>query len=468
MLFHSFGFFIFFWIVFAVYWAVRAHRLRMMWLLGASMVFYAVWNVWFMALIVFTAGVDYMLALKIESASGVRARRAWLALSLVLSLTPLCFFKYAGFLSGTANGLLGILGVHLAFPAWKYALPLGISFYTFETISYVVDVYRGRVRAERNALNYALYIMFFPHLIAGPIVRPGMFLAQIGRIKRFDWQRLQLGVQLFLRGLLKKAVLADRLATVADPVFAAPDGFASGTAWIATVAYALQIYCDFSGYTDMALGAAHAFGFKLPQNFNRPYFSDSVGEFWRRWHMSLSQWLRDYLYIPLGGSRGGLWRTCRNFVLTMGIAGLWHGAGWNFVLFGLCHGVALSVERIFTAPVWLRSGLARPFRIAATFLFWSLSLVFFRSTTLAGAGKMFARLFQPGAGSALPEATLLMAGTIFALVFLGHLAAGRNGWWSRLESRIPAPVLGIGLACLFLLIQLLIPEDASSFIYFQF
>ena len=467
MLFQSFGFFVFFWIAFAVYWKLRVHRHRMGWLLAASILFYALWNPWLITLIVFTAGMDYICALRIESAPDDRSKRAWLLLSLVASLSLLCFFKYAQFFLESTCGLLGIFGVHATPPAWHMVLPLGISFYTFETISYVVDVYRDRIKAERNVLHYALYIMFFPHLIAGPIVRPEQFLPQIRRPKRFDWLRLQLGAQLFMRGLFKKTVLSDRLASMADPIFHAPGDFSTATLWLAAIGYAGQIYCDFSGYTDMAIGAAHAFGFKLPQNFNRPYLADSVGEFWRRWHITLSTWLRDYLYIPSGGSRGGTWRTYRNLILTMGIAGLWHGAGWNFIIFGLMHGIAMALERMLPQWRWATLAPVRVARIVATFLFWSISLVFFRSKTLAGALTSLARMFPPAVGQSPAQGVTTMALVIMGCVFLGQIA-GSFALWRRIEERVPAPVIGFALCCLFLLIQLLNPEYDSPFIYFQF
>jgi alginate O-acetyltransferase complex protein AlgI len=298
-------------------------------------------------------------------------------------------------------------------------------------------------------------------------VRPGQFLPQIRRPKHFNWPRLQLGAQLFMRGLLKKTVLAGRFASLADPVFRSPGEFSSAMLWLTAIAYAGQIYCDFSGYTDMALGTAHAFGFKLPQNFNRPYLADSVGEFWRRWHMTLSTWLRDYLYIPAGGSRGGNWRTYRNLLFTMGIAGLWHGAGWNFVIFGLMHGIAMSLERAFPQQAWARLGAVRAVRVAATFIFWSLSLVFFRSSTLAGAGTMLARMFHASPGHTLPQPLVLVTLLIIGIV-LGSQALGGFPLWRRIEARIPAPVAGVAMACLFILIQLLSTEYDAPFIYFQF
>jgi alginate O-acetyltransferase complex protein AlgI len=467
MLFHSFAFFAFFCVAFSGYWLIRRHEHRMRWLVVASIVFYAAWNPWFVLLIAFTAGADYFFALRIEGAANQRQRRFWLVASLVISLSLLAFFKYATFLLGATTGLLGIFGLHVVPPVLHIVLPLGISFYTFETISYVVDVYRRKIPAERNPLHYALYIMFFPHLIAGPIVRPAQFLPQVRAIKHFDWPRLQLGVQIFLRGLLKKAVFADRLALIVDPIFQSPASYSSATLWFGAGGYAVQAYCDFSGYTDMALGAAHAFGFKLPQNFNRPYLSASISEFWRRWHITLSSWVRDYLYIPMGGSRGAKWKTYRNLIVTMTALGLWHGAGWTYVVFGLYHGILLSVERAFPMPEWTKRGLPRIARVGGTLGLLCVGLVIFRSSSLTSASLMLARMFHPLAGAGLSAETLLIALAIIGCIAIAHLL-GNLRIVRRLETLVPAPVLGAAMAVQFLLIQLLIPEDGKPFIYFQF
>ena len=467
MLFHSFGFFIFFFITFAVYWSLRRHELRMSWLVLASVVFYAAWNPWFILLISFTAGIDYVFAQQIERAVTPRRRKSLLIASLTINLALLGFFKYANFLLGACSGFLEVSGIHVAAPVLPIVLPLGISFYTFETISYVVDVYRRQLPAERNPLHYALYIMFFPHLISGPIVRAGQFLPQIRSRKHFDWPRFQLGVQLFLRGLLKKAALADRLALIVDPIFHRPADFSSATLWLAAIGYAVQAYCDFSGYTDMALGAAHVLGFKLPQNFNRPYLSASIGEFWRRWHITLSSWVRDYVYIPLGGSRATRWKTYRNLIVTMAVVGLWHGAGWTFLAFGVYHGVLLSLERACPLPAWTNRGLARAVRIVLTFLLLCLGLVIFRGESLGQAMLMLGHMLRPIAGSTLSPLSIILAAAIILLVFaahlLGHLRTGR-----KMARLVPVPAMGLALACQFLLTQLLMPADTRPFIYFQF
>jgi alginate O-acetyltransferase complex protein AlgI len=467
MLFHSFAFFAFFSVTFAVYWTLRKHELRMMWLVAASIFFYAAWNPWFVVLIAFTAGVDYLFALRIEHSANPVHRRLLLIASLAISLSLLVFFKYANFLFTSSAGFLRLLGYEVMPPALRIVLPLGISFYTFETISYVVDVYRRRMPAEQNPLHYALFIMFFPHLIAGPIVRPGQFRPQVRAKKHFDWARLQLGLQLFLRGLFKKAVLADRIAPIIDPVFLNPSEFSLVTLWISALGYGVQVYCDFSGYTDMALGAAHALGFKLPQNFRQPYFSASISEFWRRWHITLSYWVRDYIFIPLGGSRGSRWQTYRNLIITMAALGLWHGAGWNYVMFGVYHGGLLALERAIPYPAWTNRGISRVARILWTLFLLCIGLVIFRCTSLGISGIMLGRMFHPLGGIHLGPIAFSTVLSIIACIFIGHWL-GVIKWSRNVERWVPAPILGVAFALQFLLIQLLIPEDAKPFIYFQF
>lgn len=465
MLFQTFKFFVFFAIVFGVYWWLTNHRRRLAWLLFASCVFYMSWNPWLISLILLSASVDYLVALKLENITAPRTRRLLLILSISFNLGLLGFFKYANFFLESARDLGELIGVVFDPPLLDVILPLGISFYTFETISYIVDVYQGRTKPVRNPLDYALYIMFFPHLIAGPIVRPRDFLPQLQREKRFSWARLQLGVQFFLLGLFKKAALADFFATLSDPVFKEPALYSSAAVWLGVLAYAAQIYCDFSGYSDMAVGTAHMFGFKLPNNFNMPYFAANITEFWRRWHISLSSWLRDYLYVPLGGNRHGTWATYRNLLLTMLLGGLWHGANWTFVAWGLYHGLLLALHRAW--PWKDRLAILRPLSIASTFLCVSIGWVFFRAQSFADAGTILGRMAWPTDGSILGRQTILLAWAALALIFLGHLV----GTWvkaSPLWPRIPAPVMGAALACFLILALLLMREDGSAFIYFQF
>jgi len=467
MLFSTLPFLVFFVVVFAVYWGLANHRHRLLWLLGASLYFYASWNPWLITLIVFSASVDYSVALVLERVQTTWKRRALLILSICTNLGLLAFFKYVNFFLDTLYTAQGMFGLAPSGAFVDVVLPLGISFYTFETISYIVDVYQGRVKPVRNLLDYALYIMFFPHLVAGPIVRPRDFLPQIRRRKTWNWDRMQLGLQLLFLGLFKKAILADHLAAVVDPIFAAPATYGSAAVWLGVLGYAAQIYCDFSGYSDMAIGLAHLLGFHLPANFNMPYFASNIAEFWRRWHISLSRWLRDYLYIPLGGSRGGQSALCRNLILTMLLGGLWHGANWTFVAWGLYHGVLLVVHKLIPWPQWLERPWAKPFTVATTFLAVCIGWVFFRAQTFGEAGTILQHMFLPIPGQALDSLSIATVVGILLILLAGHLAAtfvNVKKW----ERQLPAPALGMGLAMVVLAILLFMSEDGKTFIYFQF
>jgi alginate O-acetyltransferase complex protein AlgI len=280
---------------------------RQVYLLAMSVVFYALGTPWFITVLGLPALVDYACALRIEAASDPRARSSWLTLSLVTNLGTLFYFKYANFFVDNIAGLIGLVPQRLS-----VVLPVGISFFTFKTMSYTIDVYRERIPACRSVWRYAMFVSFFPELVAGPIVRASVFLPQLDRPLRLTWERARGGVQMILLGATKKLLIADRLAVFVDPVFGSPGLFSGPTVASAVVAYSIQIYCDFSGYTDMAIGVARIVGFDLPENFNMPYAAKSITEFWRRWHITLSEWLRDYLYIPLGGSRKGVKRTYVN------------------------------------------------------------------------------------------------------------------------------------------------------------
>src|SRR5262249_44096353 len=328
MLFCSERFVLFFAAVLAAYWALPWARARVWLLLGASYYFYACWNPRLALLICASTTVDYFLARGIEASPPGRGRRLLLLVNIAGNLGLLCYFKYANFFLHSLEQALRAAGAAAALPTLRVILPVGISFYTFEAINYMVDVYRGQARAERSLPHFMLFILFFPHLVAGPIVRARDFLPQVRRRKRFSWPRMNLGLQLVVLGVFKKLAVADRMALFADPVFADPAAHNTGALWLAALAYALQVYCDFSGYSDVALGCAPMLGYHLAQNFNLPYFAPNIAEFWRRWHISLSSWLRDYLFFPLGGSRGGPWKTCRNYMITMTLCGLWHGAAW--------------------------------------------------------------------------------------------------------------------------------------------
>jgi alginate O-acetyltransferase complex protein AlgI len=501
-------FLVFFLLVAGFYWGVPRHRWRVWLLVVASFYFYASWNAWLAVVICISTAVDYAVARLMETSRHEPTRKALLVTSLVMNLGLLASFKYANFFLASFRGLLAGLGSAVAVPTFEQVLngaiarlnvvlgagdqrlalspiehvilPVGISFYTFEAINYTVDVYRRRIPAERNLGHFMLFITFFPHLVAGPIVRARDFLPQIRRRKRWSWPRLQLGVEYFLMGMLKKAV-ADRLALLVDPVFAhgadgtlGAVGYSTGMVWIAVLAYSIQIYFDFSGYTDMALGTAHALGFKLARNFDLPYISRNVSEFWRRWHISLSTWLRDYLFIPLGGSRGTSRETDRNLLLTMMLGGLWHGASWTFVAWGTLHGVYLVVHRRFVAFCEVRPRLTafldRPFgtalRGAVTFLTVSLTWVFFRAQSFADARVIFTRLLLPRSGwGAPPAAEILWVTLVVGAVC--HLIAARR-LTRPIFARVPPVLLGLGYSFVLITALVLTLEENKAFIYFQF
>src|SRR5947209_1602880 len=448
MLFCSQAFLLFFLLIFTAYWALPWQRARVWLLVLASLYFYACWNKWLACLIGLSTTVDYFLARGMDRFTGPRLRKLLVSVSVLGNLGMLCYFKYANFFLHSLEEALHAVGAHASLPMLSVILPVGISFYTFEAISYAVDVYRRRIPAERNLANFLLFITFFPHLVAGPIVRARDFLPQIHRPKRWSWPRMQLGVEYFLMGLFKKLAIADRMAVFVDPIFADPGAFRSEAIWIAMFAYALQVYGDFSGYTDMALGIAHMLGYKLAQNFNMPLIAANIGEFWRRWHMSLSSWLRDYLFIPLGGSRGGRWLVFRNLLITMTLCGLWHGANWNYVLFGALHGLLLSGQRLFRAWAGARPRFDRLLHtlagaaacVAPTFLTFCLTLVLFRATSLESFGLLIERMFSAADGRHCParETGLLL---IYAIVALCHWVA-YQAWFKRMTVRLPSPVVG--------------------------
>nr|WP_321468181.1 MBOAT family O-acyltransferase [uncultured Desulfobulbus sp.] len=325
-------------------------RIRTYALLIASWIFYGFWDWRFLSLFILSTLIVWILSLRIGAATQPKTRRGWLLLSLIFSLGLLGLFKYLGFFVDSFVALIGTVGLSLT-DEWtlKILLPLGLSFYTFQTIGYTIDVYRGNISAERDFINFALFASFFPTLVAGPIQRAGDLLPQINSPRQVVWDDIGRGTVLCLLGLIKKIVIADALAPSVAAIYGTPDPSIVGGAdvIVATWLYALQIYCDFSGYTDIARGVARMLGFDLKYNFLQPYFATSPQEFWRRWHISLSSWLRDYLYIPLGGNRGGTAAINRNLIVTMILGGLWHGAAWNFVLWGAFQGAIQVVQRLF-------------------------------------------------------------------------------------------------------------------------
>jgi alginate O-acetyltransferase complex protein AlgI len=474
MLFCTWQFCVFFAVVFTLYWLTPWARPRVYLLLAASFFFYASWNKWLALLIVVSTLLDYLIALRMEATQSPALRKLLVVTSLAANLGLLIYFKYANFFLDSLRDSAASCGLHLALPTLQVILPVGISFYTFEAINYVVDVYRAKLKAERNLANFMLFILFFPHLVAGPIVRARDFLPLAARRKRWSWLRAHTGVLLILMGLVKKLAIADRMALYATPVYDAPGAFACVALWEASLAYAIQLYCDFSGYSDMALGLAHLLGYHLARNFDMPYLSRNLSEFWRRWHISLSTWIRDYVFIPLGGSRCGRWRTYGNLLITMALAGLWHGATWGYIFFGFLQGAMLVIHSAFRTwcAGWprlsaaMQSTAGSALRIAFTFTCFVYSLVFFRAPTLEKAWRMMGRMLTPCDGSGL---TLRSRGLWLtaAFVLLCHGLAQRN-LWQRLLADVPAPIRGLGFGAALTLALLLAPYASKAFIYFQF
>jgi alginate O-acetyltransferase complex protein AlgI len=475
VLFCSLEFLLFFTAILFVYWIIPWQKVRIWLLLGASLYFYASWNAWLALLIGATTAMDYVIALGMDGSTTQARRKLLLGVSLVVNLGVLGYFKYVNFFLDSLTQALHAMGASASLPLLKVILPIGISFYTFEAINYTMDVYRRRVPAERNLAHFMLFILFFPHLVAGPIVRARDFLPQIQRPKRFSWPRMHLGAQFFFMGLFKKLAIADRMALFVDPVFGAPMEYHSKAVWLAVLAYALQIYCDFSGYTDMAIGVAHMLGYKLAQNFNIPYVSVNISEFWRRWHISLSSWLRDYLFIPLGGSRGSNWKTNRNLLITMTLGGLWHGASWTFVVWGILHGLLLIGHKMFQGFCKKRTMLDRLLqsvpgtllRMTVTFLSVCVGWVFFRAATFPIAADVLRRMvwFHPDAATGpMPTTGIVLT---MLLVALCH-GVRRFDLWRKWQVKLPATLLGFSYAAAVTLALFLAPSGSKPFIYFQF
>ncbi len=472
MIFSQIEYFWFFGVVFTLYWAVP-RRARLWVLVPASLLFYGTWNFKYLLLLLATTGLDYFSAIQIDRNTSARARKVWLVGSLSANLGILAIFKYYGFFAHSLVALGEAIGLNVHLTTLELLLPVGVSFYTFQSMSYTIDVYRGVEKPVHNPLHYVAFVSFFPQLVAGPIVRARHLVHQLEAPADFEIGRFKSGAKLFAWGLWKKNIFADLVAVrCVDIVFAAPADFDTPSLWIAAFAYSLQIYADFSGYSDMARGSARMLGYELPLNFDTPYRSTSITEFWRRWHMSLSSWLRDYLYISLGGNRKGRGRTWVNLFLTMLLGGLWHGANWTFVVWGGLHGAALAVHKIFLdrfaprpAIARLRAGLGwRVFAGLSTFLFVCLCFVLFRTTTFGQAIDFFGGLFSPQAGRRLVDLGAVVPLVVFATATL----LDARFRFATLYPRVPWPLRAVGYAAAALVLLLLTPTTQVPFVYFQF
>lgn len=437
---------------------------RKMLLLLASYYFYAYWDWRFLPLIWISTIIDYFVGKQLPKTINVSQRRKLLLVSLSVNLGLLAFFKYFNFFIESFRPIIEGVGLHAG--TLDIILPVGISFYTFQTLSYTIDIYRGNLEPNESLLDFALFVGFFPQLVAGPIVRASHFLPQLKKYKPLSRANMYIGFQQFTYGLFKKVFLADRLAMFSDNIFANAGAYDCTTTWLAAIAYSLQIYFDFSGYSDMAIGVARVIGYDLGENFNFPYLSKSPREFWQRWHISLSTWVRDYIYIPLGGSRQGTGRTYFNLIVTMVLCGLWHGAAWTFVTWGALHGLALASNRLFMRtgdkP---SSGLRTAFGWGSTMLFVVLGWVLFRSEGFSEAALMLRQMF-------LPEPSISWFFPFVPFVLVGVVvvhAIKYKGYFERMflpeAARAYSPAL---LFSLIWLVAVFYPKGFNPFIYFQF
>ena len=468
MLFPTLTFGLFFLAVYAVAWSAGAsNEWRKILLLLASWTFYGAWDWRFVALLIGSALLNWAAAQAIGRSAGARRRKALLILGVASNLSILIFFKYFDFFVEQAGLLLAVAGWERDLPLIAVILPIGVSFFTFQGISYIVDVYRGKV-APGALLDITLLMSFFPHLVAGPIVRASDLLPQFAERPRITRGMATMGLLLIIWGLFKKAVIASELATgLVDPVFFDPSQHGRIDLAAAGYGYAVQIYCDFSAYSDMAIGIAALLGYRFPHNFNQPYRAASLQDFWRRWHISLSSWLRDYLYIPLGGSRGGALAAARNLMITMLLGGLWHGAKWTFLIWGGLHGLVLSLERAWRATKpdgW--PSLPRPLAILLTFHVVTLGWIFFRAESFVAARDYLAGFARIDAGelAVTPLAALLILFGL-AIHFTPRHLMQRI---ALIALRWPALLAGGVAGILILLIDTLRFEGVAPFIYYQF
>jgi len=469
MLFNSLDFAVFFAVVYAAY-LVLPHRGQNILLLVASYFFYGCWDYRFLSLIALSTTVDFIVAGRMHDCDDPRRRKQLLAISMMTGLGILGFFKYFNFFVGSAEAVIRSLGYDPGVLRLHIVLPVGISFYTFQSMSYTIDVYRRQLIPTRSFIDYALYVSLFTQLVAGPIERATQLLPQVVLPRRVTWTQVQAGSWLFLWGLFKKLVIADNLALIVDQVFKGDVPVTGATVLIGVYAFAFQIYCDFSAYSDMARGLGMFMGFNIMVNFNLPYFAVNPSDFWRRWHISLSTWLRDYLYIPLGGNRKGPRRTYINLMLTMVLGGLWHGAAWTFVAWGLFHGALLAVHRWMTGgrPAVAESrGWCRALKIVGMFHVICISWLLFRAESMGQAVEMFIAVFSSGwwhhaAGQWMIQLVILCAPLLAVQVLQARtgdlLAPIRLTIFPRLTLYIVVLVMLITLG----------NTGSRAFIYFQF
>jgi len=478
MLFNSFSFALFLPVVFLLYWFVFNKKLlhQNLLLLVASYFFYACWDYRFLFLLVFSTFLDYFTGLKMADAPNTRMKKFWFWLSVCVNLGFLGIFKYYNFFAGSFADALSHLGIKTNFWTLKVILPVGISFYTFHGLSYVIDIYKDRIKPVRNYIEYAVFVSFFPLLVAGPIERATHLLPQIQRPRQFDYARAVDGLKQILWGLFKKMVIADNCAEYANIIFNNHARYSGSTHIMGALFFTFQIYCDFSGYSDIALGAARLFGIELLRNFAFPYFSRDIAEFWRRWHISLSSWFRDYLYIPLGGSKGGKWMVVRNTFIIFLVSGFWHGANWTFIAWGALNAIyflPLSLMKRnrnnleIVAQGKILPSLRDLLNMGITFSLTVFAWIFFRADSIAMALSYIRKIFSKSIltmPEMSPKTILAYVGVFVIIEWLGR---EQQFAIAKLGNKMPKPIrwamyYGIIVAIIFL------SGSQQKFIYFQF
>ena len=490
MQFHTWVFLAFFLIVYPVFLLVRKNnQLMNVWLMLASYTFYGWWNPWYLLLLFGTSAIDYWMVLLMDRKQ--ETRKLWLIISLVSNFGFLAYFKYSGFVTANLNWLFANFGVGFEFPDpitypnstlsffgapddWLFTaviLPIGISFHTFQSMSYTIDAYFGSIKTERSFIRFLTFVSFFPQLVAGPIERAGNLLPQLQVTPTITGQKLADGLSLFLVGFFKKVALADYLARYVDMVYGDPNSRAvtaildhqAPALILATVAFGWQIYFDFSGYTDMARGIAEMMGFRLMLNFNNPYAATGLGDFWNRWHISLSTWFKDYVYFPLGGSRGALWETYRNIFITMVISGVWHGAEWGFIIWGGLHAVARCLTRELEMSEFYKEGIPRFVKQMLVFSFVTFTWIFFRAQTWEKSSLIIERIFTTDWVD--PKFPLVL-GCLVLAVWIYQLLYTSQSPWRRVLEWDAVKVVMVGCMIVYLLI--VAQSSTKQFIYFQF
>ena len=475
MLFNSLDYILFLGIAVAGFWLLARHaQLRIIFVFVASCLFYMAWHPAYIVLILGSTVLDYAVGLRIHATNDAKARKRWLVVSLVVNLGLLGLFKYFNFASQATADVLGLFfGIEIPNPPFlDVLLPVGISFYTFQTLSYTIDIYRRKLEPTRNFFQFAFFVTYFPQLVAGPIVRASQLLPQLQRKITLRDEQVTQGLFLIATGMVKKVVIADYLSVnLVDRVFDQPELYSAAEVVIALYGFTMQIYCDFSGYTDVARGSAKLMGLELPENFDRPYQSASPAEFWRRWHITLSTWLRDYLYFPLGGSRVGPLRAYWNLWLTMFLIGIWHGASWTFVVYAVLQSMAMVIHRFFYRRSGRTGDTVDSWQLHAFKVFWALqfvvfSRILFRATSLQNAADITTRL---GSGTFSVAQVSLGVWAMLLLTFAAHYTPRR--WFGSIElgfKSMPAPAQGVTLAALGFILSVVATSEVVPYIYFQF